>query len=52
MQNKGLRLFLYALTLSFTLIMIRCIYRVVELSSGWGSTLMKNQTDFIMLEGV
>lgn len=50
--NKGLKLFMYALGLSYTLILIRCIYRVIELSNGWGSTLMKNQNDFIVLEGV
>ena len=51
-HNKGLKLFLGALSTSYTLILIRCIYRVIELSNGWGSTLMKNQNDFIVLEGV
>ena len=49
--NKGLNLCFGALGLSYTAIMIRCIYRVIELANGWGSTLMKQQTDFVALEG-
>ena len=49
--NKSLNLCFAALGLSYTAIMTRCIYRVIELSSGWGSTLMKEQTDFVALEG-
>ncbi|KAK3172820.1 hypothetical protein OEA41_006145 [Lepraria neglecta] len=49
--NKGLKLCFGALALSYTAIMVRCVYRVIELSNGWGSTLMKNQIDFVALEG-
>ena len=49
--NKFLNLCFAALGLSYTAIMTRCIYRVIELSNGWGSTLMKDQTDFVALEG-
>jgi len=44
--------FLIALGVSFTAIYIRCVYRIVELSSGWGSALQKNEVLFIILEGV
>jgi hypothetical protein len=49
--NKGLMACFGALVLSYTAIMVRCLYRVIELSNGWGSTLMKNQIDFVALEG-
>ena len=49
--NKGLMACFGALGLSYTAIMVRCLYRVIELSNGWGSTLMKNQIDFVALEG-
>ena len=49
--NKSLNLCFAALGLSYTAIMTRCIYRVIELSNGWGSTLMKDQIDFVALEG-
>ncbi|MCJ1467143.1 hypothetical protein MMC07_005765 [Pseudocyphellaria aurata] len=59
-QNQGppqgahprIRWFYAALGLSYTCIMIRCIYRVIELSNGWNSSLMKRQTDFVILEGI
>lgn len=44
--------FFAALTLSYTCIMIRCIYRVIELSDGWTSALMKREKDFVVLEGM
>ena len=50
--NKGLNYFLGALAASWLFIEIRCIYRVIELAGGWGSSLMKKQTDFVVLEGV
>ncbi|KAI4254286.1 MAG: hypothetical protein L6R42_007263 [Xanthoria sp. 1 TBL-2021] len=46
------RLFLVALTLSTICIFIRSVYRVVELGEGWDGALIKNQTLFIVLEGV
>jgi hypothetical protein len=44
--------FFAALALSYTCIMIRCIYRVIELSDGWTSELMKKETHFVVLEGM
>ena len=44
--------FFAALTLSYTCIMIRCIYRIIELSDGWNSELMKREKDFVVLEGM
>jgi hypothetical protein len=44
--------FLVALGVSFTAIYIRCVYRIVELSSGWGSALQKDELLFVILEGV
>ena len=49
--NKYLNVCLGALGLAYTAIQVRCIYRVIELSNGWGSSLMKEQTDFVALEG-
>ncbi|KAG9248908.1 hypothetical protein BJ878DRAFT_558376, partial [Calycina marina] len=41
--------FIFAVSLSFTCIMIRCTSRVAEMSRGWANPLMRNQTDFIVL---
>ena len=49
MKFKG---FLVALAIATLCIFIRSIYRVIELAQGWEGELIKNQTYFIVLEGV
>jgi hypothetical protein len=44
--------FFTALGLSFLCVYIRCIFRLAELGSGWGSAIMRNEKIFIGLEGV
>ncbi|KAF2134861.1 RTA1-domain-containing protein [Dothidotthia symphoricarpi CBS 119687] len=43
--------FLVALTFSTLCVFTRCVFRVAELSDGWGGYLMKTQRYFIGLEG-
>lgn len=50
--HPRIKWFFAALGLSYTCIMIRCIYRVIELSKGWNSPLMKKERDFVILEGM
>ncbi|MCJ1264073.1 hypothetical protein MMC22_003944 [Lobaria immixta] len=50
--HPRIRWFFAALAVSYTCIMIRCIYRVIELSDGWNSPLMKKERDFVILEGI
>lgn len=50
--HPRVRWFFAALGLSYTCIMIRCIYRVIELSNGWNSALMKDEKLFVILEGM
>lgn len=61
------KLFLYALFTAYIAVLIRCIYRYVflisqvgpvahtssipEMALGWGSTLMQNETLFLILDG-
>ena len=40
------------MTISITLILIRCIYRIDELSEGYTGPLIRNEGLFIALEGV
>jgi len=51
-QSKRFRGFLGALALSTVCILIRSIFRVVEMAEGWSGALMANQTLFFVLEGV
>lgn len=46
------RLFIGAIVVAYLGILIRCAYRIPELTGGWRSELMRNETDFIVLEGV
>lgn len=51
-QDPKFKAFMAAYLLAFVTILIRCVYRIVEMQSGWGSSLMKDQTLFIILESV
>jgi hypothetical protein len=51
-HNTSFRLFMGAIIVAYFCIFIRCIYRVPELSLGWRSELMRNEPEFIVLEGV
>lgn len=50
--HPRIKWFFLALTLAYMCIMIRCIYRVIELSDGWNSALMKNEVLYVVLEGM
>ncbi|GAB7366553.1 hypothetical protein MBLNU230_g8540t1 [Neophaeotheca triangularis] len=44
------QLFAGALAVSFFCIYVRCVYRIAELSGGWGNEIMRNEAEFIVLE--
>ncbi|KAM0207353.1 hypothetical protein ACHAPQ_007588 [Fusarium lateritium] len=49
--DKKTKIFVYALVVAYVAIIIRCIYRIPEMQMGWGSTLMQNETTFLILDG-
>ncbi|KAF5023539.1 hypothetical protein F66182_4406 [Fusarium sp. NRRL 66182] len=51
-QSKRFRWFLFGLTTAFAGVYIRCVYRIAEMRGGWGNELMRDQTTFVVLEGV
>lgn len=51
-SDKKARLFFYAVLGAYFSILIRCIYRIAEMSGGWGSTIMRDEPSFIVLEGL
>lgn len=51
-QSKRFRAFLCALALSTICILIRSIFRVIEMAQGWDGELAGDQTLFFVLEGV
>ncbi|MCJ1307055.1 hypothetical protein MMC25_000701 [Agyrium rufum] len=44
--------FLTLIGLAFITVFIRCVYRIPELADGWASSIMQNETLFIVLDGV
>lgn len=51
LQQKSFRCFLFAIAVAFITIFARCVYRIPELAFGWRSELMRDEVDFIVLEG-
>ncbi|KAK6541936.1 hypothetical protein TWF694_007709 [Orbilia ellipsospora] len=51
-ESKRFRYFLFALGAATVFIYVRCVYRVAELSDGWGGRLMTNERYFLTLEGL
>lgn len=51
-SNRMFKLFIAAATVSYTCILIRCSYRVAELSGGWGNPIMRKESEFIVLESL
>jgi hypothetical protein len=52
LQHARFRYFMGAIIVAYFGILIRCIYRIPELSGGWRSELMRDEPSFIALEGV
>ena len=46
------KLFNGSLFLAFITIFTRCVFRIAEMANGWGNSIMKDETDFIVLDGV
>jgi hypothetical protein len=51
-NSTPFRCFMFAVGVAYLGIFIRCVYRIPELTGGWGSELMRNEVEFIVLEGV
>jgi len=41
-----------AIIIAYIAIVIRCIYRIIEMAGGWRNPVMQNQTSFILLDSV
>ncbi|KAK6344301.1 hypothetical protein TWF696_007941 [Orbilia brochopaga] len=51
-RSRKFRYFLIALGAATVFIFVRCVYRVAEMTQGWGGALMSNETYFLTLEGL
>lgn len=50
-ERKKLMMFCSAVALAYLAILIRCIYRLPEMAGGWGNALMRNEKEFLILDG-
>lgn len=49
-NDKKFRMFLYAVSGAYSVIFIRCIYRIAEMAGGWGNHIMQDEISFVILE--
>ncbi|KAH7392401.1 RTA1 like protein-domain-containing protein [Phaeosphaeria sp. MPI-PUGE-AT-0046c] len=46
------KVFGWMVTLAYMTTLIRCIYRLPEMAGGWGNALMRNEREFLLLDGM
>ncbi|OAP54313.1 hypothetical protein AYL99_11414 [Fonsecaea erecta] len=51
LNDRKFRLFVYGFIITYVAIVIRCIYRIVEMAGGWASPVMQFEPAFIALDG-
>lgn len=51
-HSRRFQLFCSMLAVATLAVFTRCIYRIPELTGGWGSPLMRDEPSFIVLEGL
>ena len=52
MKLAKIKLFGWIVVLAYTTVLIRCIYRLPEMAGGWGNSLMRNEKEFLLLDGM
>ncbi|KFZ12224.1 hypothetical protein V501_04326 [Pseudogymnoascus sp. VKM F-4519 (FW-2642)] len=50
-EKRKLRMFCIAISVAYITILTRCVYRLPEMSGGWGNPLMQNELEFLILDG-
>lgn len=51
-NSKKFKGLIASIIISYTTILIRCIYRIAEMAGGWSNPIMQDQVSFIILDGV
>jgi hypothetical protein len=46
------KVFGWMVSLAYVTVLIRCIYRLPEMAGGWGNPLMRNEREFLLLDGM
>ncbi|KAJ3550019.1 hypothetical protein NM208_g198 [Fusarium decemcellulare] len=48
--HDRVKVFVWAISAAYVAILIRCIYRIPEMATGWGSDLMKDELTFLIFD--
>ncbi|KAH8678488.1 putative RTA1 domain protein [Xylariales sp. PMI_506] len=51
-DDSKAKIFQAAVAFAYVAVLIRCIYRVPEMAGGWGNPRMRNEKDFMALDGL
>ncbi|MBK5651980.1 MAG: RTA1 domain-containing protein, partial [Rhizobium sp.] len=46
------KVFAIVVAVAYVTVLIRCIYRLPEMAGGWGNALMRNEKEFLLLDGM
>lgn len=50
--SRDFKIFVAGVFVSSLAIYVRCVYRIAELATGWANIIMRNEAEFIVLDGV
>ncbi|MCJ1244191.1 hypothetical protein MMC30_001389 [Trapelia coarctata] len=50
-RDTRFRLFLAAVSTATVAVFIRCVYRIAEMAGGWANPIMRNEPEFMVLDG-
>ncbi|KAA8649597.1 hypothetical protein EYZ11_005962 [Aspergillus tanneri] len=50
--ERRMKLIIVAEGVAYMTVLIRCIYRIPEMAGGWGNDLMKEEDEFLVLDGM
>ncbi|KAI7152959.1 RTA1-domain-containing protein [Hortaea werneckii] len=50
--SAGFIFYIFSSCFAFLTIFIRCVYRIPEMSGGWGNDLMRKENEFLILDGM
>lgn len=51
LQSRKFKGFIWAVTIAFTTIFLRCVYRIAEMVGGWANPIMRDEASFMVMEG-
>ena len=50
-RNTRFRLFVAATLTATVAVFVRCVYRIAEMAGGWANPIMRNEPEFMVLDG-